>query len=459
MSCSRSDRRPACLRIVALAAAIFWSAAIAHGQPCNCGPCDGFAGPLDEGPLYVDGEPLPPAAIIAGPCAFTPHDVDPCYNMRCHLYPPAPKPWFYIVAEVAPLFRDSQRDPAFQALGPQATIPGTPVVGMTPGTPEMPGDFGPLVLDTGSLEPEFQGGLRFIVGGSITEIYRIETSFLGFHRWANQHTVRDFTPNEVGSEGNLFSPFSGFGSHALDLDDDNPADDDPIPPLTDANPNGVVGVDFNNLATFSLVTSYDSVESNILVDLPRMRNVEPSMLLGARYNRIDERAGYLTESLAPAGGSRVAINNAVNNDMIGLQLGSRARFFVEQRMWLDFDLRGAIYHNNIEHRLRYRQETLAGTPVAGGLFADATDVEKTSFGGDLGLTLHYLVTPNLALRLGYQAMWLTGMGLAADNIIPEGVRITTPPGGPNTLVFPPLQIDHEGQVVYHGPVAGVMAMW
>jgi hypothetical protein len=454
MSLSRT--RLAMPLIIALAAAC----GTALGQPCDCAPGDGFAGAYGEEGYFAE-EQLPPAEILpSSPCVFTPHDVDPCYNMRCHLYPASPSSWLYVAADMAPLFRDYHRDPGFQAYGPQATIPGTPVMGATPGTADAPGDFGPIVLDTGSLEPEFQGGLQLTVGGRIADIYRLETSFLGLQRWGDQHTVRDFTVNELGSEGNLFSPFSGFGSHALDLDDDNPADDDPIPPAIDANPNGVVGLDFNNLATLSLESSYDSVASHILVDLPRMRNVEPSVLLGVRYNRIDERAGYVSESFEPlAAGSRVGVFNAIDNDMIGLQLGGRARFLVERRMWMDFDLRGAIYHNNIEHSLLYRQESLAGAPVAGGLFADATDVEKTSFGGDLGLVLHYVVTPNFAVRLGYQAMWLTGMGLAAENIIPEGVRITTPLGGPNTLVFPPLQVNHEGQVVYHGPVAGVMAMW
>jgi hypothetical protein len=464
MRLARTARRLIPPLTISLAA--FLDSARAQDQICDCPPA-GFAGAMDEGALFAEEEPLPPAEILPrSPCVFTPHDVDPCFNLRCHLYPASPGPLFYVLAEVAPLFRDSERDPAFQALGPQATIPGTPAVPPvgnnpgTPGTPDAPGAFGPIVLNTLSLEPEFQGGLHMLVGGRITEIYRLETSFTGFQAWADQHTVRDFTVNELGSEGNLFSPFSGFGAHALDLDDDVPGDDDPIPPAVDANPNGVVGVDFNNLATLSLESSYDSVESNLLVDLPRMRNLEPSMLLGVRYNRIDERAGYLTESFEPvAVGSRVAINNAINNDMIGLQLGGRGRFVVEQFAWIDFDLRGAIYHNNIEHSLVYGQETLAGAPVAGGAFADATDVEKTSFGGDVGLTFHYLVTPNFALRLGYQAMWFTGMGLAAENIIPEGVRITTPLGGPNTLVFPPLQVSHEGELVYHGPVAGVVAMW
>jgi hypothetical protein len=421
MSVSRTPRSPSLPLIVSLAAVLL-SASAAHGQPGVCGPCEGFAGALDEGPpLYGAGEPLPPATIISGPCAFTPHDVDPCYNMRCHLFPASPNPWLYLQAEVAPLFRDPDHDVFFQSAGPQ----------------------GPIVLGTNTLEPEFQGGLRFLVGGRVNDLYRVETIFVGLHRWNDTDTARDFEANALNIEGNLFSPFTNFGDPALNLD---------------GGPDGVVGVDFNQLASLNVRTTFDSVESNVLVDIPRMRNLESSMMLGVRYLRIDDELAYQTESNVPSDvvESAVTVQNAIDNNLIGLQLGYRGRFLVERRMWLDYDMKGAIYNNTIDHRLSYEQ-TLGGDVI--GEFAGQADVEKTAFGGDLSMVLNYAVTPNIALRLGYQAMWFTGLAVAAENAVPEGVRITTRSGNRNVLIYPPLEVNHQGEVIYHGPVAGVMAMW
>ncbi len=392
-------------------------------QPCNCYPAPAMAaGGFAEGaPVPGSDVVAPPAVIIEQhPCVYKPYDVDPCYDMRCHLYPGSPPSWFYVQADYAPLFRDTARDVAFQSLDQE----------------------GPIVLGTQTLDMEFQGGLRLLVGGRVNEIYRVETMFQGFQHWADTDTARDFSPNDFGSEGNLFSPFSGFGNPDLNFDN---------------GPAGIVGLDFNNSARLSLQTSYDSVESNVLVDIPRYRNLESAVSLGLRYTTIGEELTYATASAAPAAvGAGVLLENAVENDMLGLQLGYRARLLVEQRMWLDFDLRGAIYHNDIEHRLRYEQTQ--GAAIVGA-FADTAEAEKTTFGGDLSLVMHYLVTPNFAVRLGYQALWFDSLALAAENVIPDGVRVTTPAGGPNTLVFQPLEIDHSGEVVYHGPVAGFVATW
>jgi hypothetical protein len=333
-----------------------------------------------------------------------------------------------VQADFAPLFRDAARDVAFQSLGPQ----------------------GPIVLGTQTLDPEFEAGMKFLVGARFNEIYRVETSFLGFHHWSVQDTVRDFTettpvPGGPTIVGNLFSPFSNFGDPAFDLD---------------GNPDGILGLDFNNFARLALRSTYDSVEYNFLVDLPRMRNLESAVLFGGRYTRIHEGAEYETRSNEPVavGGASVLVSNAVENDLLGLQLGYRARFLVERRMWLDFDIRGAVYHNDLEYRLNYAQSR-GNAPLPVVAFADETDAEKTAYSGDISLVMHYLVTPAFAVRFGYQSMWFESLALAAENVIPDGTRVTIQPGGQSAIQFDPLEVNNSGRVVYHGPVAGFVFMW
>lgn len=413
--------RTASLLTSFLLTACAWPAAAA--DPCNCAP-GGVAYGLDGAPLPGEEEPpLPPSVILERtPCVYKPHDIDPCFNYRCHLYPPSPKAWLYVGADLAPLTRDTARDVAFQAFGPQ----------------------GPSVLGTDTLELEFEGGMRFFVGGRINDLYRLETSFLGLPSWDVRDTVRDFTPNDAGNNipGNLFSPFANFGDPAVDVD---------------GGPAGVIGIDFNNSASISLQSTFDSAETNFLVDLPRIRNLESAVSLGGRYVRIDEDFSYRSVSFEPVAGpsSALAIRNAVNNELLGMQLGFRGRFLLEQRFWLDFDIKGAIYQNTLDHRLAYEQTEGLATAAE---FTDAVGEHKTTFGGDLSLVGHYLLTPAIAVRMGYQAVWFEGLALAAENIIPNDVRVLSL-GGPNTLAFAPLEIDHSGSVVYHGPVLGIVGMW
>jgi hypothetical protein len=385
------------------------------------GPCETCTpGCVVTDPSLAGEGALPPAMIIERtPCVYKPYDLDPCYNLRCDLNPGPPPSWLWVQADLAPLFRDTAQDVSYQRVGAP----------------------GPVVLGTQTIDLEFQGGLRFLVGGRINDIYSIETSFTGFQHWEDSDAIRDFSVNNFGGQGNLFSPFANFGDPLLDLD---------------GLPIGILGLDFNNFAQVAIDTSYDSVESNFMVEMPRIRNLDSAVSLGVRYVEIDEAFAYQSASFVPAGGATVGIRNNVDNEMIGVQLGYRARFLIEPRAWLDFDVRGALYQNRVEHVLQYRQ-TQAGVQV--GAFDGADADEQTSYGGDLSLVMHYLVTPNVTVRLGYQAMLFDSVALAAENMVPAGVQVAAPAGGPNTLVYPPLEIDHTGEVVYHGPVVGVMGMW
>ncbi|MFZ5832048.1 MAG: hypothetical protein ACOY3P_18340, partial [Planctomycetota bacterium] len=69
----------------------------------------------------------------------------------------------------------------------------------------------------------------------------------------------------------------------------------------------------------------------------------------------------------------------------------------------------------------------------------------TSFLGELGLYGVYRLSPRIWLRGGYQALWLDGLGLAANQI--DAVNL---PAGTGL-------VDTDGSLFYHGFTFGMEA--
>lgn len=189
--------------------------------------------------------------------------------------------------------------------------------------------------------------------------------------------------------------FSSLGFHSWS---------DPCCPTNDAN-NGTV----------SFSSDLDNAELNLRrrVAMPADRHVcaQMSCLVGLRYMNV-------TEELVATDGARTT----TDNDLVGVQIGTLAQFLVHNRAWIDFEIKGAILMNDAERSWD------------NAVFASE---DGTSFLGDLSLQFNYQFAPSWTIRAGYNAMWLTGVALAAENH--------------NALC-----VDHDGDVVYHGPNIGLI---
>ena len=105
-----------------------------------------------------------------------------------------------------------------------------------------------------------------------------------------------------------------------------------------------------------------------------------------------------------------------------MQIGTLDQFVVHNRAWIDIEIKGAILMNDAERSWD------------NAVFASE---DGTSFLGDLSLQFNFQFAPSWTIRAGYNAMWLTGVALAAENH--------------NALC-----VDHDGDVVYHGPNIGLI---
>ena len=204
------------------------------------------------------------------------------------------------------------------------------------------------MLENGDFETEFDAGMRLILGTTLTDRYRIEAAYMGNYEWSDRVAIRDQRPNLTGGFGNLYFPFANFGI--------------PLP---------LIGADFNNFASIEMTSSFESVEFNVrrrCCNLPsawpyRQRHcIANSFLVGFRYLKVDEQFGYVTQSALPIGAgaiNRVALDTA--NDMYGVQIGMLSQFAVRWSGWIDFQLKGGIYHNEATLSSDYQGATGDGT--------------------------------------------------------------------------------------------------
>lgn len=380
-------------------------------------PCSGYSDQRADicGPasLALSPECWPPA------CGFD-MNCDQCDMLKTQrpnrrdffLVPPRPR--FYIESDGAAIRRFPGKSYDFASLGP---IPAGTVAPTN------------IVLSTGNFNYDFRAAGRALIGFTINECFQIEGVYSGVSESRNAAAVRDANPNGFGSlTGDLFSPFGNFGA-------------DPIGNL-----------DYNNFAWIRYVSSLQSVELNVRRNLPMVPDrLSASILFGVRYFGLPEEFDYATESdvaFTPepaAGAVSNAIHVATDNQMIGPQIGARFEVYIENRWWVNFEMKAAVMNNRAVQSTSYAN-TVNGTEVEA--FGSARE-DHTAFAGELALTFLYRWSPNITTRIGYQALWLEGVALAPDNLSADL----------DILRLGPAQLNHSCSTLYHGPFAGITIGW
>lgn len=164
---------------------------------------------------------------------------------------------------------------------------------------------------------------------------------------------------------------------------------------------------------YNYLSSLHSTEVNL-----RRQTTDCLTLLGGfRWVELSEEVSEL-----PGKGDPVRARNHLYGGQIGAEL------LVWDRcgpLRVTSGVRAGIFHN----RASYDAPTLE--------VSDRTS--HTAFLGEFDVTARYQVTPSLALRTGYQLLWLEGVALSGnqlDNVIPPG------------------PVDTSGSPFYHGVTIG-----
>lgn len=370
----------------------------------------------------LGGPDITPDPVLESSGGWSTYWQDPMANPRSwlfhdHWYHPSSWPTIYSELDFMPLRVDQSGGQSYLA---NATLQGA--------TYQRVG-----VLSTNDIDPEFNPGMRILLGVALGDYYRLEGSYFGSYTWSDTAVVRH---NDTG-DGNLVSIFSNFG---------NPNGAPGLYPLPQAAFTPVSGVDNNTFGSLSLSSKMNNGEINLRrrMELPLDRVVitEASCLVGLRYMNIREDMSLLTVSDQPAANTQNSATVGTNNDMFGLQLGGTGQMLVRDMAWIDFTVKGGMLFTKSDNTVNSLIQ-VGGVPTAGSQTASE---DGTAFIGDLSLQFNYQFAPSWTARAGYNAMWLSGVALASRNLS----------GDPNALLFGPGTVDHDGNVVYHGPNIGLI---
>ena len=133
------------------------------------------------------------------------------------------------------------------------------------------------------------------------------------------------------------------------------------------------------------------------------------------------------------------------NQMWFLQAGLATDWLIAPRMWINGTLKGGLANNHASLINNY-------TTTAGGVATvnPTSDTRNRTAGLlDLNLTANLQITPWLVGRIGYQALFLTGVAVATDNIQTNNALLTNGPAVVNA----------RSSGVFHGPLIGIGGNW
>jgi hypothetical protein len=283
---------------------------------------------------------------------------------------------------------------------------------------------GTVALSTANIDYPLDAGLQFMIGRKLTERLSFEALYMGQNEWQSQAAVRNALDNTAlggTTTGVLSSPFTQFGGLGLQA-----------------------GLDFNNLVQ---VNTTDRLEMLDLIfryrpDMP-YGAYDVSFLYGLRYMQNSGTLLYHSESSEPAGGSINNLNVATDNDLIGFQLGMTSHILILPAYWIDWDIKGTLFNNHARQQTIYQNTDSTGAFTA---FTNTGAKDDTAGSLDVRLIGNFQLLPRLTLRAGYQAMFTTGLATTAGNFQTDL----------NIVRFGPSTINTRDDVIYHGPVAGIM---
>lgn len=178
--------------------------------------------------------------------------------------------------------------------------------------------------------------------------------------------------------------------------------------------------------TFEYVSTFSSGE----VNLRQRFGSRVTWLMGLRYAELNERFNVRS-------GNGIFASDT-DNDLYGLQFGGEVCLGTIRRSILFASLKGGAYYNNAD----VRAEAVSGQTTVN--FID--DEDEFAFLGDVSIGLLVPMGPQADLRIGYQGLFLDGVGLAPDQN--DNFSLFTRSGTLDTST-----------VTYHGGFIGFDIFW
>jgi hypothetical protein len=252
---------------------------------------------------------------------------------------------------------------------------------------------------------DFEFGGRITVGRQFDCLDGVEVSIAHFQEWDNYQQI--VSPGG-GLNSRFVSPFFGAGAIS-----------------------GFQNAVFQDLRYQSQLSSFEVNQRQFGWDVA-------SSLWGFRYINLDEDFLYRSLALGAGGGGAYAIDT--NNRLVGLQIGGDMAQPVTENLWYRGKTKIGGFANFSDHDSVFVNGN-------GPTIRASDDSVNFAFLAEVGFGANLQLTPGIALRAGYEFWYIWGLALA-----PEQIDFTV---GPQMGLFH----DDNGDMVLHGPSAGLNIVW
>jgi hypothetical protein len=194
---------------------------------------------------------------------------------------------------------------------------------------------------------------------------------------------------------------------------------------------------FNNFGATNLDGSYESSLENVEINWLYDASDRVTLLGGFRSVEVDDAMNF--DITFPAFTARYRWDES--NRLYGAQGGAYIKLCdLEGPFQIIAAMKAGVYGNTADNEFTLR-------PSTGGLFTGGGDDTDVSFVGDISLVGTYKLTDHIALRGGYQLIWIDGIAIASEQVI-NATANSTQAG-----------IDLSGDVFYHGALTGLEITW
>jgi len=150
----------------------------------------------------------------------------------------------------------------------------------------------------------------------------------------------------------------------------------------------------------------------------------------------------VTEGNLPAGNYPAFWNTNVVNNLYGFQIGVDGKIWEFGRFSLGGQAKIGLFDDNAWQS--------AGVSVRKTVYSASATADNAAFAAEGALQLKYQVTGQLALKIGYEALWLDGIALA-----PGQIKETVTASTPSTASEHMLGVNSGSNVLFQGVTAGL----
>jgi hypothetical protein len=174
-------------------------------------------------------------------------------------------------------------------------------------------------------------------------------------------------------------------------------------------------------------------------------------LLGIRYFKFREGLNYWSDCGCGVAANRMYYDVDTDNQLLGVQLGSRTDFCATQRLSFFGETKFGLFGNHMSQAQSLRSGVGDYAVINNGSFAGqdynaSSNKDDLAFLGEIRVGTTYQFNQTWSAVLAYRALAVTGVALTADQISPNFAALGMAQSTNN-----------DGELILHGIQAGLEA--